>query len=104
MKVLYFFEILFLHDDIIIFMFSLNNSSFISFCRTQCMTLNPPLLLFEVLIVDQPDCTKFLHLLGLSLVPVLVFGTAESKMVRWINRKLSEDLRSLLSLFFEDIV
>ena len=65
------------------------------------MPLNPSLLLFEILIVDRPDCTDFSHSLGLSLVPVLTFSTAGSKMVGWANGVLSGDLRFVLSLFLE---
>ena len=68
------------------------------------MPLNPSLLLFEILIVDRLNYTDFLHLLGLSLVPVLAFATAGSKMVGWTNGVLSGDLRSLLSLFFGDML
>ena len=63
-----------------------------------------PSLLFEILIVDQPDRTDFLHLLGLSLVPVLAYATAGSKMVGWANGVLSGYLRCLLYLFFGNIL
>ena len=52
-SVLYFFNVLLLHDDIIRSMLSFDNPSFISFCQTQCMPLNPSSLLFEILIVYQ---------------------------------------------------
>ena len=65
------------------------------------MPLNPSLLLFEILIVERLDCTDFLDSLGLSLVLVLTFVTAGSKMVGWANGVLSGDLRSLLSFFLE---
>ena len=100
---MYFFEVLLLHDDIIIFMLSFNNPPLISFCQTQCMPLATLLMLFEILIVNRPDCTYFLHSTGLSLLPVLAFATAGSKMVRWTNGVLSGDLRSLLSLFLETL-
>ena len=68
------------------------------------MSLNPSLLLFEILIVDRPDCTDFVHSLGLSLVPVSVFAIAGSNMVGLASGVLSGGLPSLLSLFFEDIL
>ena len=95
---------LLLHDDIIISILSFDNPSFISFCRIPCMSLNLPLLLFEILVVDRPDCKDCLHSLGLSLVPVLTFATAGSRMVGWANGVLSGDRRSLLSLFFGNIL
>ena len=65
------------------------------------MPLNPSLLLFETLIVDRPDCTDFLHSLGLSLVPVLAFATAGSKMVGWANGVLrSQETFALFFLYF----
>ena len=65
------------------------------------MPLNPSLLLFEILIVDRPDCTDFLHSLGLSLVPVLAFATAGSKMVGWADGHYMETFVLFFLYFLE---
>ena len=66
------------------------------------MPLNLPLLLIEILIVDRPDSTDFLRLLGLSLVPILDVAATGSKMIEWSNGVASGDLPFLY--FFGDIV
>ena len=62
------------------------------------MPLNPSLLLIEILIVNWPDSTDFLRLLGLSLVPILDFAATGSKMVEWSNGVASGDLPFLYFL------